>query len=274
MVPTIHLKDGASMPQLGYGLWRVPVAEAQAATSEALAAGYRSLDTARIYENEAAVGQALRASGVPRDEVFVTTKLWNDAHGSDAARRAFDQSLSLMGLDYVDLYLIHWPAPKQDRYVETWKALLQLRKEGRVRSVGVSNFGVAHLTRLADETGEMPPINQIELHPRFAQKSLRAFHKQHGIVTEAWSPLGQGQLLDDPVIVEIAGKLGRSPAQVILRWHLDHGHVVIPKSVTPARIHENFAVFDFELDEIDRKRIDALDVPDGRIGPNPDTANF
>jgi 2,5-diketo-D-gluconate reductase A len=273
-IPTVKLNDGQLMPQLGYGVWQVPDAEAQPAIEEALRAGYRSIDTATIYENEAAVGRAVKASGLARSELFITTKLWNDAHGFDAARKAFDASLARLGMDKVELYLIHWPAPRKDLYVETWKALVEIKKSGRARSIGVSNFGATHLARIVGETGETPVVNQVELHPRFAQRALRQVHAKLGVVTEAWSPLGQGQLIQDPTVAAVARKHGKTPAQVILRWHLDQGIVAIPKSVTPARIRENLAVFGFSLDGEDRARLDELDREDGRIGPNPEKATF
>lgn len=273
-VPTVRLNDGRAMPALGFGVWRIPDSEAEAATASALEAGYRSIDTAQLYDNEAGVGRAVAASGLPRGDVFLTTKVWNTSQGRDATRRAFDESLKKLGTDYLDLYLIHWPSPKRGLYVETWKTLLELKKEGRIRSVGVSNFGPDELANVARETGEPPAVNQIELHPRFQQRETRAYHEAHGIVTEAWSPLGQGQLLRDPVVTAIAEKHGRSAAQVLLRWHLWHGFVVIPKSATPSRIRENFDVFGFDIDDDDARALDALDSADGRIGPNPYTATF
>ncbi|MBX3262844.1 MAG: aldo/keto reductase [Labilithrix sp.] len=273
-VPTVRLNDGRAMPALGFGVWRIPDSEAEAATASALEAGYRSIDTAQLYDNEAGVGRAVAASGLPRGDVFLTTKVWNTSQGRDATRRAFDESLKKLGTDYLDLYLIHWPSPKRGLYVETWKTLLELKKEGRIRSVGVSNFGPDELANVARETGEPPAVNQIELHPRFQQRETRAYHEAHGIVTEAWSPLGQGQLLRDPVVTAIAEKHGRSAAQVLLRWHLRHGFVVIPKSATPSRIRENFDVFGFDIDDDDARALDALDSADGRIGPNPYTATF
>ncbi|WP_298953201.1 aldo/keto reductase [uncultured Methylobacterium sp.] len=268
---TLTLNDGAAIPRLGFGVWRVEDAQAPDIVGAALAAGYRSIDTAAAYGNEAGVGRAIRESGLSRDAVFVTTKLWNDRHGYDSALRAFDESLARLGLDHVDLYLVHWPVPARDAYVETWRALIRLREEGRARSIGVSNFSVAHLERIVAETGVTPAVNQIELHPRFQQADLRRFHAGAGIATEAWSPLGRGALLDDPAIVAAARKHGRTPAQVVLRWHLDLGHVVIPKSANPERIRENFSVSDFALDEQDLTTIAALDRPDGRIGPDPET---
>jgi 2,5-diketo-D-gluconate reductase A len=275
-VPNVTLPAGTTtveMPQLGFGVWQVPDDEATAAVTEALKVGYRSIDTARIYENEDGVARALAATDVARDEIFVTTKVWNDDQGYDSTLRAFDASAKRLGLDRVDLYLIHWPTPKKDAFVDTWKALLQLRADGRIRAAGVCNFQQAHLQRLIDETGEAPAINQIELHPRLQQASLRAFHAQHGIATEAWSPLAQGgDLLQDDVITGIAGKHGRTPAQVVLRWHLQLGNVVIPKSVTPSRIAENFDVFGFELDAADLSAIEGLNR-DERMGPDPDEFN-
>ena len=258
------------MPQLGLGVWRVPDDEADAAVAEALRVGYRSIDTAAIYGNEAGVGRGIVASGVPRQEIFLTTKLANSEQGHDSALRAFDKSLELLGTDYVDLYLIHWPQPKRDDYVDTWRAFVELQREGRARAIGVSNFTAAHLTRLIDETGVAPVLNQIELHPYLAQREMRAFHAEHGIATEAWSPLGQGgEILSDPTITALAEKYGRTPAQVVLRWHLQSGTVVIPKSVTPSRIAENFDVFGFELADDDMAGIDELDR-DGRLGSHPD----
>ncbi len=273
-VPTVRLNDGRAMPALGFGVWQIPDPEAETSTALALEAGYRSIDTAQIYGNEAGVGRAIVASGVARADVFLTTKVWNTSQGRDATRRALDESLQKLGTDYLDLYLIHWPSPKRGLYVETWKALLELKAEGRIRSAGVSNFGPAELARIAGETGVEPSVNQIELHPRFQQRETRAYHEAHGVVTEAWSPLGQGQLLRDPVVTAIADKHGRSAAQVLLRWHLRHGFVVIPKSATPSRIRENFDVLGFDIDADDERALDALDSADGRIGPNPYTATF
>jgi len=275
-VPNVTLTAGNStvdIPQLGFGVWQVPDDGATAAVNTALEVGYRSIDTARIYDNEAGVGRALAATDVSRDEIFLTTKVWNDDQGYDQTLRAFDASAKRLGVDYVDLYLIHWPTPAKDAYVDTWKALLQLRADGRIRAAGVCNFQPAHLQRLIDETGEAPAINQVELHPRLQQEELRRFHAQHGIVTEAWSPLAQGgDLLQDDTITGIARKHARTPAQVILRWHLQVGNVVIPKSVTPSRISENFDVFGFDLDADDLAAIAGLDRA-GRIGPDPDEFN-
>jgi 2,5-diketo-D-gluconate reductase A len=272
-VPSKRLNDGRAMPMLGFGVWQVPDAEAESVVAEALRVGYRSIDTAQVYRNEAGVGRAVKSSGVARDDLFITTKLWNTDQAFDAALKAFDASLARLGLDAVDLYLVHWPSPHRGTYVEAWKALVRLREDGRARSIGVSNFGVEHLERILDATSVVPTVNQIELHPHLAQKELRAFHAKHDIATEAWSPLGQGRLLADETVVRIATKHGRSPAQVLLRWHLGHGLVAIPKSVTPSRIRENFTVFDFALDDEDVTALDALDC-DGRVGPNPWTATF
>ncbi|MHA4818452.1 aldo/keto reductase [Streptomyces aculeolatus] len=272
-VPTITLNNGVAMPQLGFGVWQVPDTEAETAVRTALDAGYRSIDTAAIYGNEEGTGKALTGSGVPREELFVTTKLWNSDHGYDAGLRAFDESLRRLGLDHVDLYLIHWPAPAKDKYLETWRALEKIYADGRARAIGVSNFQPAHLQRVLDEGSVVPVLNQVELHPDFAQADVRAFHAAHNIATEAWSPLGQGKgLLDDPVLRQLGEKHGRTPAQVALRWHLQLGNVVIPKSVTPSRIRENIDVFGFELDDADMAAVAGLDAGN-RIGDNPDDVN-
>jgi len=271
--PTVTLNNGVVMPQLGFGVWQVPDDEATPAVATALATGYRSIDTAAMYRNESGVGKAIAASGIARDELFVTTKLNNDGHGREATLRAFEQSRKNLGLDYVDLYLIHWPLPAQDRYVETWQAFETLLADGVVRAIGVSNFHAPHLQRVIDESGTVPAVNQIELHPYLTQQPLREFDTRHRIATEAWSPLASGgNVLADPVITSLAEKYGKTPAQVILAWHLQLGNVVIPKSVTPARIRENFAVFDVELDPDDVVAISGLDR-DGRTGPNPETFN-
>jgi 2,5-diketo-D-gluconate reductase A len=268
-IPTIRLNDGNAMPQFGYGVWRVSNEEAAAAVGEAIKAGYRSVDTAAIYGNEEGVGEAIRAASVSRDELFITTKVWNNNHGYDNTLRAFDESLGRLQLDFVDLYLIHWPVAGSDAYRDTWRALIKLKQDGRARSIGVSNFMVEHLRRLIDETGVTPAVNQIELHPRFQQKELRAFHAANGIATESWSPLGQGSLVTDETLAGIGRKYGKTPAQVILRWHLDNGLVVIPKSVTPSRMRENIDVFDFKLDADDMRVIEGLDDKGGRVGPDP-----
>ncbi|GII00318.1 aldo/keto reductase [Planobispora takensis] len=269
----VTLNNGVRMPQLGFGVWQVPDAEAGVAVAAAIEAGYRSIDTAKLYRNEEGVGRAVRASGVPREELFITTKLWNDDHGYDSALRAFDASMDRLGLDYLDLYLIHWPLPAHGKYVETWRALEKIYADGAVRAIGVSNFPVEQLEHVLKEGEVVPAINQIELHPMLPQAGLRAFHAEHGILTEAWSPLGQGRgLLQEPVLAELAAKHARTPAQVVLRWHLQLGNVVIPKSVTPSRITENFDVFGFELDAGDMAAIDALDTGT-RLGPDPATFN-
>ncbi|MFJ8198320.1 aldo/keto reductase [Streptomyces sp. NPDC096152] len=273
-VPPIILNNGVEMPQLGFGVWQVPDDEAERAVGTALEAGYRSIDTAAIYGNEEGTGKAIAASGLSREDVFVTTKLWNSEQGYDSALRAFDASLDKLGLEYVDLYLIHWPVPAKDAYVDTYKAFEKLLADGRTRAIGVSNFLPEHLERLIDRTSIVPAVNQIELHPHLQQHAARAFHAERGIATEAWSPLGQGKgLLDVPAIVAIARKHGRTPAQVVLRWHLQLGNVVIPKSVTPARIEENIQVFDFSLDDEDLAAISALDEQ-RRLGPDPAEFNM
>ncbi|MDR3033617.1 MAG: aldo/keto reductase [Kitasatospora sp.] len=272
IVPTVTLNNGVEMPQLGFGVFQVPDEETTAAVATALEAGYRSIDTAAVYGNERGVGKALAASGLPREELFVTTKLWNADQGHDATLRAFDASLDKLGLEYVDLYLIHWPTPARDLYAESWKAIERLAAEGRIRAAGVSNFQPAHLTRLIEAGGLVPAVNQVELHPGLQQAELRAFHAAHGIATEAWSPLAQGAVLDDPAITAIAARTGKSPAQVVLRWHLQLGNLVIPKSVTPARIRQNLDVFDFALTADDMAAIAATDR-DLRTGPDPDQFN-
>jgi 2,5-diketo-D-gluconate reductase A len=272
-VPTLTFNNGVQIPQLGFGVFQVPPAEVIEPVLTALEEGYRLIDTAAMYGNEEGVGTAIAQSGVPRDEIFITTKLNNPDHGYDATLKAFDTSMSKLGIDVLDLYLIHWPQPKRNSYVETWKAFEKLYADGRVRSIGVSNFAIGHLRRLAAETDVKPVANQIELHPGLPQLELRAFHAEHEILTEAWSPIGQGQgLLEDPTIGAIAGRAGRSPAQVVLRWHIQHGNITIPKSVTPSRIKENLAVFDFELADEDMAALTDLSGT-GRIGPDPDTFN-
>jgi 2,5-diketo-D-gluconate reductase A len=268
--PTLPMRGGETIPQLGFGVFQVPPEETEEAVARALQAGYRHLDTAAAYRNEAAVGLAVRASGLDRGEVFITTKCWNDDQGRDQARRACERSLERLEVDHLDLYLIHWPAPARDRYVDTWRTFIELRDEGAVRSIGVSNFQAPHLRRLIEETGETPAINQIELHPHLQQVGLRREHGELGILTEAWSPLAQSQVLDDPAIVAIAEHHGRTPAQVVIRWHLQLGNVVIPKSVTPERIRENFDVFDFQLSDAQMDAIGELDEG-RRTGPDPDT---
>lgn len=268
-VPPIILNNGVQMPQLGFGVWQVPDDEAFTTVGAALDAGYRSIDTAAAYGNEEGTGKAIARSGIPREELFVTTKLWNSDHGYDAALRAFDSSLEKLGLDHVDLYLIHWPLPAKDTAVDTYKALEKIYSEGRARAIGVSNFLPEHLERLIDATSVIPAVNQIELHPHLQQRAARAYHDEQGITTEAWSPLGQGKgLLEVPAIVAIAQKHNVTPAQVVLRWHVQLGNVAIPKSVTPSRIVENIDIFSFELDEEDMAAIRALNE-DRRLGPDP-----
>ncbi len=268
-VPQVTLNNGVPMPQLGFGVWQVPDDEAEKAVATALEAGYRSIDTAAIYENEKGTGRAVATSGIAREDLFVTTKLWNGEQGYDTTLRAFDASLDKLGLDYVDLYLIHWPVPAKDAYVDTYRAFEKVLADGRAKAIGVSNFLPEHLERLIGETSVVPAVNQIELHPQLSQQASREAHARYGIATEAWSPLGQGKgLLEVPAIVAIAQKHGRTPAQVVLRWHLQLGNVVIPKSVTPSRIRENIDVFGFELDDEDLAGIAALDE-DRRLGPDP-----
>ncbi|MFF3862447.1 aldo/keto reductase [Streptomyces sp. NPDC002209] len=274
-VPSIRLNNGTLMPQLGFGVWQVPDAEAERVVAAALQAGYRSIDTAAVYGNEEGTGRGLAGAGVPREELFVTTKLWNgpsQAWDRDAVLRAFDDSLANLGLDHIDLYLIHWPRPMRDDFVAVWKAFEEIAASGRAHAVGVSNFRPADLERLGAESSLVPAVNQIELHPLFPQAELRALHRRLGIATEAWSPLGQGkELLTLPAVAEVAARHGRSAAQVVLRWHLQLGNIVIPKSVTPARIRENLDVFGFELDAADLAALDALGTGPAarRIGPDP-----
>jgi 2,5-diketo-D-gluconate reductase A len=269
-VPAVTLRDGVEIPQLGFGVFQIPPGETQEKVEEALAVGYRHVDTAAAYRNEAGVGAAIAAAGVRREDVFLTTKLWNSEQGYDSTLRAFEKSLGRLGTGHVDLYLIHWPLPSRDLFLETWRAFERIREEGGARSIGVSNFRVEDLERLEREAGQLPTVNQIELHPRLQQAELRAWHADHDIATEAWSPLAQGDLLDDDTIATVAAHHDRSPAQAILRWHLQIGNVVIPKSVTPSRIRENFEVFDFELSEDDMAALARLDAGE-RTGPDPAT---
>ncbi|MEO6984036.1 MAG: aldo/keto reductase [Paralcaligenes sp.] len=266
----VKFHDGRIAPQLGYGTWQTGNDVAAAVVGVALKDGYRLVDTAAIYGNEVGIGQGIAESGLAREELFIATKLWNDRHDYDSAMAAFSESVKRLGLDYVDLYLIHWPVPKNDKYIDAWKALIQLHDEGRVKSIGVCNFNIGHLQRLLDETGVLPVVNQIELHPRFQQKALRDFHAQYNILTQAWSPLGRGTMWEDPTLVGVAHKHGRSVAQVMIRWHIQLGNMVIPKSVTPSRIQENFQVYDFMLDDDDMALINGMDRADGRWGPDPE----
>ena len=268
-VPTVKLNNGVDIPQLGFGVFQIPPQDTTAATLEALKVGYRHIDTAEMYGNEREVGEGVRDSGIDRAEVFVTSKLNNGFHAPKDALAAFELSLKVMKFDYLDLFLIHWPLPTVGDFVETWKTLEEIYRSGRVRAIGVSNFQTHHIERLAAEATIVPAVNQIEIHPYFTQDDLRAFDRERGIATEAWSPIAQGQVLDDPTIVGIAGRLDRSPAQVTLRWHIQRGDIVFPKSAHPKRIAENFALFDFELSDVDMAAITALHR-NGRRGPNPD----
>lgn len=268
--PMLRLNDGRQMPQFGLGVWQMPADETAATVAEALRIGYRLIDGAAAYGNEAGMGQAVREAEIPREQVFVTSKLWNDQQGRDRTLSAFDATMERLGLDYLDLYLIHWPVPQQDLYVETWKALIELRETGRVRSIGVSNFQEAHLQRLVDETGTAPVLNQIELHPTFNQPHLRAVNQRLGVVTQSWAPLGRGADFNAAPVVRIAERLGALPAQVILAWHLAHGLSVIPKSQDPGRLRQNFAALELRLTGQDIADIDALDS-DLRTGPDPDS---
>jgi 2,5-diketo-D-gluconate reductase A len=276
MVPTIKLNDGVQIPQFGFGVFQVEPGQATVdAVRTALDAGYRHIDTAQMYRNEEGVGQAIAESGLSRDEIFVTTKLNNTRHGREESQKALEESLTTLGLDHVDLFLIHWPLPQRDDYVDTWRGLEDAKAAGRTRSIGVSNFQIPHLDRLAAETGTVPSVNQIEVHPTFAQPELRAYLRDNAIATEAWSPIGQGgDLLTAQEVTSLADKYGKSPAQVVLRWHVQLGSIVFPKSVTPSRIAENIDVFDFELADDDMATLSGLDKgAAGRLGPNPDTLN-
>ncbi|WP_042220485.1 aldo/keto reductase [Oceanobacillus manasiensis] len=269
----VTLNNGLEMPQLGFGVWQVPDEEATPAVEKAIEVGYRSIDTAKVYANEEGVGKAIANKNVPREELFITTKVWNSDQGYENTLKAFDASLDRLGLDYVDLYLIHWPTPEFDDYVETYKALEKLYKDGRVKAIGVCNFNIEHLQRLLDECEVVPAVNQVECHPYLQQAELKAFCDKHNIYLEAWSPLMQGgEVLNNSVVTNIADKYSKTPAQVILRWHLQYNNIVIPKSVTPSRIEENFDVFDFELSEEDMKEIKGLDRNE-RKGPEPSEMN-
>ena len=269
-VPAVTLHDGVEIPQLGFGVFQVPPEKTQEVVEEALEIGYRHIDTAAAYRNERGVGAAIAASGIPRDEIFVTTKLWNSHQGYESTLGAFEKSLARLDLDRIDLYLIHWPVPTEGRALDTWRAFERIHEEGRSRTIGVSNFRIEDLEQLEDEAATQPTVNQIELHPHLPQAELRAWHAEHRIATESWSPLAQGDLLVNETIASVAARHDRTPAQAILRWHLQLGNVVIPKSVTPARMRENFELFEFELSEEDMTEIAALDVGQ-RIGPDPAT---
>ncbi len=276
-VPRLTMNTGTTIPQLGFGVFQIEPADTAEAVGRALEIGYRHIDTAEMYGNEKEVGEAIRASGLDRADVYVTSKLSNAAHRPDDARHAFEGTLEALGFDHVDLFLIHWPLPTRydGDYVSTWKTLEEFKADGRALSIGVSNFQVAHLERLAAEADVVPAVNQIELHPYFLNEAVRAHGEAHGIATEAWSPIAQGQVLDDSAIVAIAQRLGKSPAQVVLRWHIERGSIVFPKSVTPSRMQENFALFDFELQPADIDAISALDRgEDGRTGAHPDTFDY
>lgn len=272
-IPDIRLNDLSVIPQIGLGVWQVPDDVAEHACTTAFEVGYRHIDTAALYGNEEGVGRAIAASGLARDEVYITTKVWNTDHGRERTYAAMDASLDRLGLDYVDLYLIHWPTPARDLYVQTWEAVLELQQRGLTRSVGVSNFHAPHLRRIIDETGATPVINQIELHPWLPQREIRSLDAELGVITEAWSPLASGGLIDDPRLVAIGAKYGKSTAQVMIRWHLQIGNVVLPKSITPSRIRENIEVFDFALDADDIRVIEAMEDGTKRTGPDPDTFN-
>jgi 2,5-diketo-D-gluconate reductase A len=269
-ISNLTLHDGVEIPRLGFGVFQVPPEDTQEVVEQALAAGYRHIDTAGAYRNEKGVGAAIEASGLPREDFFVTTKLWNSEQGFETTLAAFEASLARLGLEYVDLYLIHWPVPTEDRYLDTWRAFERIHDEGRSRTIGVSNFRVEDLERLEAEADARPTVNQIELHPRLQQAELRAWHAEHQVVTEVWSPLAQGELLDDETIAAIAERHGKTPAQAILRWHLQLGNVVFPKSVTPERIRENIELFDFELGDAEMAEFERLDRGE-RIGPDPGT---
>ncbi len=273
-IPDISLNDGTTIPQLGFGVFQIEPKDTVAAVTTALEIGYRHIDTAEMYGNEAEVGEAVRVSGLDRGSVYVTSKLNNGFHRPDDARKAFDSTLAALKMDYIDLFLIHWPLPTlyDGDYVSTWKVLEEFQRDGRARSIGVSNFQVSHLQRLADEASVVPAVNQIEAHPYFTNDEVRAYGREHNILTEAWSPIAQGKVLGDPTVVDIAEQLNRTPAQVVLRWHVQRGDIIFPKSTTPKRIEENTRIFDFELDDVAMERITELDKGEaGRQGPNPDT---
>ena len=276
-VPDIALHDGTTIPQLGFGVFQVPPKDTAATVAQALEAGYRHIDTAQMYGNEAGVGEAIKASGIARDELYVTTKLNNSFHRPDDARREIDASLERLGLAQVDLFLIHWPLPTRydGDFVQTWRALIEAKEAGKTRSIGVSNFQPAHLDRIVEETGVVPVVNQVEVHPFFANEAVRAANKRHGVLTEAWAPIAQGKVVDDDTIGEIASLVGRTPAQVALRWHVQRGDIVFPKSMNADRMRQNFEIFDFELQPAHLAALDELDQGEaGRMGPNPDTMDW
>ncbi|MGN9915339.1 aldo/keto reductase [Micromonospora palomenae] len=276
-IPDIPLNDGNTIPQLGFGVFQIEPKDTVEAVGRALEIGYRHIDTAEMYGNEAEVGEAVRTSGLDRGQVFVTSKLSNAFHRPDDARRAFESTLSALKMDYIDLFLIHWPLPTRydGDFVSTWKVLEEFQRDGRAKSIGVSNFQVPHLERLAAEADVVPAVNQIEVHPYFGNEEVRAYDRRHNIITQAWSPIAQGKVLDDPTVVDVAEEVGRTPAQVVLRWHVQRGDIVFPKSITPQRIAENFQIFDFALDDAAMERISGLDRGEaGRQGPNPDEFDY
>jgi len=270
----VTLRDGNVIPQIGLGVWQVDPAITERVVTDGIKAGYRSIDTAEGYDNEEGVGAAIRNAGVPRSELFITSKLRNGGHARDLALKSFDDTMKKLGIDQIDMFLIHWPVPSQDKYVEAWKTFVELQKQGRIKSIGVSNFNPDHIERIVGETGVTPVVNQIELHPTFQQTKNRPFFREHNIAIESYSPLGSGADLKNPAIGEIANKHGKSIAQVIIRWHLQEGFIVIPKSIHADRMKENIDVFDFELDAGDMTRIRGLDDPKGRVGADPATAAF
>lgn len=269
-VPVLKMNDGNTIPQLGYGVWKISDEDAEGSVLQALKTGYRHIDTAKIYNNEGGVGRGIAASDIAREKIFITTKVWNSDQGYDETLKAFDESAKRLGVKTIDMYLIHWPMPVRDKFVETWKALIRLRQENRVRSIGVCNFRIADLERLLKETGVAPAVNQVELHPQFQQKELRIFHEKNNILTEAWAPLGRGLFFDDPLLQSIAEEHSKTVAQIVLRWHMELGTIAIPKSQSAARMAENFDIFDFKLTASDHDKIASLDKIDGRMGPNPD----
>ena len=269
-VPVLKMNDGNTVPQLGYGVWKISDEDAEGSVLQALKTGYRHIDTAKIYNNEGGVGRGIAASGIAREKIFITTKVWNSDQGYDETLKAFDESAKRLGVKTIDMYLIHWPMPVRDQFVETWKALIRMRQENRVRSIGVCNFRIADLERLIKETGVAPAVNQVELHPQFQQKELRIFHEKNNILTEAWAPLGRGLFFDDPLLQSIAEEHSKTVAQIVLRWHMELGTIAIPKSQSAARMAENFDIFDFKLTASDHDKIASLDKIDGRMGPNPD----